>query len=124
MRQEQLHHCRRRGVVRRFQPKFGEALVVAHQLGDRDLKLLDDLFEFSARGRMLQVFDGVELDTAGLEQIKGAARIPSAGVVIKLHSLHNSGAPFEDCREVRRAARMRRPTGALARDRLSQGAES
>jgi hypothetical protein len=38
---------------------------------------------------MFQVFDRVELDTAALEQFKRAARIPSAGIVIYRHSLHN-----------------------------------
>jgi hypothetical protein len=46
---------------------------------------------------MFQIFDGVELDTAGLEQIKRAARITSSGVVIKRNSLHNSDAPCGCC---------------------------
>jgi hypothetical protein len=42
---------------------------------------------------MFQVFDDVELDAAALEQFKRAARITSARVVIKRHSLHTSDAP-------------------------------
>jgi hypothetical protein len=55
---------------------------MAHQLGDRLLELGRDRFERAARGRLFQIFDSVELDTAALEQFKRAARVPSARVVI------------------------------------------
>jgi len=55
---------------------------MAHQLGDRLLELGRDRFERAARRWLFQILDSVELDTAALEQLKRAARVTSARVVI------------------------------------------
>jgi len=82
MFEQQRDHCIARRISVGLQSEFSEALVLAHQLGNRPLEARGDLFERRTRRRMFQIFYSVELDTAALEQFKRAARVPSAGVVI------------------------------------------
>jgi len=45
--------------------------------------------EIRSSGRILEIFDYVELDAAALEQLKRAARVSSAGVMIKFYFRHD-----------------------------------
>ena len=55
-----------RYIIAGLEAELGEALVVAHQLGNRPLELSRDRFKRGARRRLFQIFDSVELDTAGV----------------------------------------------------------
>jgi hypothetical protein len=45
--------------------------------------------EIRSSGRILEIFDYVELDAAALEQLKRAARVSSTGVMIKFYFGHD-----------------------------------
>jgi hypothetical protein len=45
--------------------------------------------EIRSSGRILGIFDYVELDVAALEQLKRAARVSSTGVMIKFYFSHD-----------------------------------
>ena len=69
-------------VVVGVQAELGEALVLAHQLRRSDAEQPQNALETGAVERLLQVFDGVELDASLAQDLDRAARLPSTGIVV------------------------------------------
>ena len=69
-------------VVVGVQAELGEALVLTHQLRRRDAEQPQNTLETGAVERLLQVFDGVELDASLAQDLDRAARLPSTGIVV------------------------------------------
>jgi hypothetical protein len=65
--EQQRDHLVGRSVVGRLESELGEALVLADQIGWRRVNDCGNPLERGAGRRSLEIFDGVELDTAALE---------------------------------------------------------
>jgi hypothetical protein len=93
MPQQQLDHGIGRLVVRVVQPKFRERRVLADEVGDRVLKLGDDVGQRGAVGLGLEVFDDVELDAELLRDGQSVYRTVSIRIV-KDRCLRHDGQPI------------------------------
>jgi hypothetical protein len=76
------------GVVGGIQAEFLEALVLADQVGDGTVEQVNDFLEPLASWMILEIFDGVELDTARSKYLERAFRVASARIVKKGYPFH------------------------------------
>jgi len=82
MLEQQRDHLLGGAVVFGIQTELGESLVLPHQLCRRDAEQAQDALECGAAERLLEVFDGVELDASLAEDLDRSARLASTRVVI------------------------------------------
>jgi hypothetical protein len=76
-------HLFRGLVIVRAQAELGEALVLPNEVRRRRVENAKNSLETRAIERLLQIFDGIELDAALAQNLDRAARLASTRVVIQ-----------------------------------------
>ena len=91
MLEEHRHHLFRGLVVFLLEAELLEALVLAHQVGRRIRKQVEEPFQRDLVERVLQVLDDVARDVALAQDLQRAASLPSTRIVVDEEPLHGLG---------------------------------
>jgi hypothetical protein len=86
--EQNVDHCVWRLVVGCIEPELFEILVLSDQFDRLNGKQACDLFERAPVGRLLDVFDDVELDASLAQDFQRGARLASGRVVVELPGRH------------------------------------